>query len=83
MEETLTSFMIDSEIVAIDPVTGAFRTFQELSYRSRKDVELGNIKIRVGIFAFDLMLLNGKVRCLAANSACVRLINRFVHGRAF
>lgn len=57
----LESFMLDSEIVAIDPVTGDFRTFQELSYRSRKDVELGQIKVRVGVYAFDLMFLNGEV----------------------
>lgn len=61
-ENPLTSFIIDSEICAIDPVTGALRSFQELSYRSRKDVELGEVKIRVGVFAFDLMFLNGVVR---------------------
>ncbi|GAA6028008.1 hypothetical protein JCM8097_001827 [Rhodosporidiobolus ruineniae] len=54
----LRNFVLDAEVVAIDPVTGAFKTFQELSYRSKKDVELGDIKVRVGIFAFDLMLLN-------------------------
>jgi DNA ligase 1 len=58
--------------VAIDPATGALKTFQELSYRSRKDVEMGDIKVRVGIYAFDLMYLNGEVnrgsfeRCMNA-----------------
>ncbi|GAA5991741.1 hypothetical protein JCM11641_004849 [Rhodosporidiobolus odoratus] len=56
--EPLRNFVLDSEVVAIDPQTGAFKTFQELSYRSKKDVELGDIKVRVGIFAFDLMYLN-------------------------
>ncbi|KAK4051805.1 hypothetical protein OIV83_002510 [Microbotryomycetes sp. JL201] len=56
----VTDFIIDCEIVAIDPTTGAFKTFQELSYRSRKDVEMGDIKVRVGIFAFDVMFLNGQ-----------------------
>ncbi|KAM0788433.1 hypothetical protein ACM66B_001568 [Microbotryomycetes sp. NB124-2] len=56
----VTDFIIDCEIVAIDPNTGAFKTFQELSYRSRKDVEMGDIKVRVGIFAFDVMFLNGQ-----------------------
>lgn len=60
-DKPLTDFIIDCEIVAIDPATGALRTFQELSYRSRKDVEMGDIKVRVGIFAFDLMFLNGEV----------------------
>ncbi|GAA6059841.1 hypothetical protein JCM10212_003753 [Sporobolomyces blumeae] len=54
----LRNFVIDCEVVAIDPKTGDFKTFQELSYRSKKDVELGDIKVRVGIFCFDLMLLN-------------------------
>lgn len=60
-EQPLTDFIIDCEIVAIDPATGALKTFQELSYRSRKDVEMGDIKVRVGVYAFDLMLLNGDV----------------------
>ncbi|KAK4058439.1 hypothetical protein OIO90_000598 [Microbotryomycetes sp. JL221] len=59
-EQPLTDFIIDCEIVAVDPQTGAFKTFQELSYRSRKDVEMGDIKVRVGIYAFDLMFLNGE-----------------------
>ncbi|GAA5938583.1 uncharacterized protein JCM15063_005362 [Sporobolomyces koalae] len=54
----LRNFIIDCEVVAIDPITGDFKTFQELSYRSKKDVELGDIKVRVGIFCFDLMLIN-------------------------
>lgn len=29
--------------------------------RSKKDVELGDIKVRVGIFCFDLMFLNDEV----------------------
>ncbi|BGP38288.1 hypothetical protein JCM10450v2_002234 [Rhodotorula kratochvilovae] len=57
--EPLSSFVIDCEVVAIDPKSGAFKTFQELSYRSKKDVELGDIKVRVGIYCFDLMYLNG------------------------
>ncbi|GAA5838090.1 hypothetical protein JCM5353_004494 [Sporobolomyces roseus] len=54
----LKNFIIDCEVVAIDPNNGDFKTFQELSYRSKKDVELGDIKVRVGIYCFDLMLLN-------------------------
>ncbi|GAA5861202.1 hypothetical protein JCM8547_008517 [Rhodosporidiobolus lusitaniae] len=54
----LRNFILDCEVVAIDPVSGAFKTFQELSYRSKKDVELGDIKVRVGVYAFDLMFLN-------------------------
>ncbi|KAK4700268.1 hypothetical protein P7C70_g5985, partial [Phenoliferia sp. Uapishka_3] len=57
-ETPMTSFIVDAEICAID-LTGAVRPFQELSHRAKKDVELGAVKIRVGVFVFDLMLLNG------------------------
>lgn len=60
----MTSFIVDAEIAAIDPITSAVRTFQELSHRSKKAVELGAVKIRVGVFVFDLMYLNGEVRSI-------------------
>ena len=56
-----TSFIIDSEIVALDPETGALKTFQELSNRARKDVQLADVRVAVGVFAFDLMFLDGQV----------------------
>lgn len=59
----LHSFIIDSEIVAIDPADGTLKSFQELSNRARKDVQIHDVKVAVGIFAFDLMYLNGEV-CL-------------------
>ena len=52
------SFIMDAEVVAIDKTTGAYRTFQELTNRAKKDVRVEDIKVVVGIFAFDLMLLN-------------------------
>ncbi|KAL8276285.1 hypothetical protein RQP46_011313 [Phenoliferia psychrophenolica] len=58
-DRAMTSFIIDAEITAIDPLTGAIRTFQELSGRAKKDVALGAVKVRVGVFCFDLMYLNG------------------------
>ncbi|KZV88075.1 ATP-dependent DNA ligase [Exidia glandulosa HHB12029] len=57
----LTSFIIDSEIVAVDKNTNALRSFQELSNRARKDVQLKDVKVAVCVFAFDLMYLNGEV----------------------
>ena len=60
----LHSFIIDSEIVAIDPVDGTLKTFQELSNRARKDVQIHDVKVTVGIFAFDLMYINGEVGLL-------------------
>lgn len=58
----LQSFIIDSEIVAIDPNSGGLKSFQELSNRARKDVDTRFIKVPVCIFAFDLMYLDGEVR---------------------
>ena len=57
----ITSFIIDAEIVAVDKDTGAYRTFQDLSNRAKKDVQVEDIKVVVGVFAFDLMVLNDQV----------------------
>ncbi|PFH53792.1 hypothetical protein AMATHDRAFT_137085 [Amanita thiersii Skay4041] len=57
----LRSFIIDSEIVAVDPMTGDIKTFQELSNRARKDVQLDEVRVAVCVYAFDLMLFNGDV----------------------
>lgn len=59
---SLQSFIIDSEIVAIDPIDGSLKTFQELSNRARKDVHIQDVKVAVGIYAFDLMYLDEEVR---------------------
>ncbi|WVQ94526.1 hypothetical protein IAU59_001605 [Kwoniella sp. CBS 9459] len=56
--QSIESFIIDAEIVAVDKDTGAYRTFQDLSNRAKKDVRVEDIKVVVGVFAFDLMLLN-------------------------
>ena len=60
----LTSFIMDAEIVAIDPISGELKSFQELSNRARKDVNIKDIRVAVCIYAFDLMLLNEEVRTL-------------------
>ena len=59
--ESITSFTMDAEIVAVDKVTGAYRTFQDLSNRAKKDVRVEDIKVVVGVYAFDLMLINDQV----------------------
>ncbi|WVW80034.1 hypothetical protein I302_102007 [Kwoniella bestiolae CBS 10118] len=56
--QQIKSFIMDAEIVAVDKDTGAYRTFQDLSNRAKKDVRVEDIKVVVGVFAFDLMLLN-------------------------
>ena len=68
---TLHSFIMDSEIVAIDPVSGTIKSFQELSGRARKDVNLKDVRIAVCIFAFDLMYLNGEVKFQALTPWCL------------
>ena len=55
------SFILDAEIVAIDPADGGLRSFQELSNRARRDVKLDDVKVSVSVFAFDLMNLNSDV----------------------
>jgi DNA ligase-1 len=59
--ESITSFTMDAEIVAVDKDTGAYRTFQDLSNRAKKDVRVEDITVIVGVYAFDLMLLNDTV----------------------
>ncbi|QRW27554.1 ATP-dependent DNA ligase [Rhizoctonia solani] len=60
-EGKLDSFILDAEVVAVDPHTGTIRTFQELSNRPRKGVSLKDVKATVCVYAFDLMYLNGEV----------------------
>ncbi|KAJ7597022.1 ATP-dependent DNA ligase [Mycena floridula] len=54
------SFVLDTEAVAIDLATGKLMPFQELSKRKRKDVKVEDISVRVCLFAFDLLYLNGE-----------------------
>ncbi|KAK9483242.1 hypothetical protein V1527DRAFT_445857 [Lipomyces starkeyi] len=54
------SFILEGEIVAVNEVTGALNSFQSLSNRGRKDVQIASISVTVCLFAFDLMYLNGE-----------------------
>lgn len=58
--EGVTSFIMEGEVVAIDSQNGELKTFQTLSNRARKDVQIGTVTIDVCMFAFDLMYLNGQ-----------------------
>lgn len=58
---SMSSFILDSEIVAIDVDDGGLKSFQELSNRPRKSVQLQDIKVAVCVFGFDLMYLNGEI----------------------
>ncbi|THV04968.1 ATP-dependent DNA ligase [Dendrothele bispora CBS 962.96] len=60
IKDSTKSFVLDSEAVAIDRTTGKLMPFQELSRRKRKDVKVEDIQVRVCLFAFDLLYLNGE-----------------------
>jgi len=60
IKENTKSFVLDAEAVAIDRTTGKLMPFQELSKRKRKDVKVEDIQIRVCLFAFDILYLNGE-----------------------
>ncbi|KAF9222565.1 hypothetical protein BS17DRAFT_802807 [Gyrodon lividus] len=58
---SLRPFIIDSEIVAIDPSDSGLTTLQELSNRAKKNAEFRDVKVPVCVFAFDLMYLDGEI----------------------
>ncbi|KKA20271.1 DNA ligase (ATP) [Rasamsonia emersonii CBS 393.64] len=58
--ESVSSFILEGEVVAVDPDSGELKSFQILTNRAKKNVELGSIKVNVCLFAFDLMYLNGE-----------------------
>ncbi|AGO13488.1 AaceriACL155Wp [[Ashbya] aceris (nom. inval.)] len=67
--QTTRSLIIDCEAVAWDKEKQKILPFQVLSTRKRKGVELKDIKVRVCLFAFDLLYLNGEsmLKCSLAD----------------
>ncbi|XP_058725051.1 DNA ligase 1-like [Vicia villosa] len=63
-KRTVSSFVIDCELVAYDRAKQKFFPFQVLSTRSRKNVAASGINVDVCIFAFDLLYLNGQALLL-------------------
>ncbi len=54
-------FIVEGEIIAIDPDTGEFRPFQELMHRKRKhDIKEAMKEYPVNIFLFDTMYVDGQ-----------------------
>lgn len=54
------SFVMDCESVAWDVVEKRVLPFQQLMTRKRKDVKAEEITVKVCVFAFDLLYLNGE-----------------------
>ncbi|BFZ60443.1 ATP-dependent DNA ligase Cdc17 [Saitoella coloradoensis] len=60
VNDATTSFVLDCEAVAWDVQEKKILPFQVLSTRKRKDVQEADVKIKVCVFAFDLLYLNGE-----------------------
>ena len=57
----LNSFILDCEMVAYDKKNDKILPFQQLTTRSRKNVDLNTITIHVCMFCFDILLLNDEI----------------------
>lgn len=58
------SFVLDCETVAWDMVEKKVLPFQQLMTRKRKDVKVEDVKVKVCVFAFDMLFFNGEVRLI-------------------
>ncbi|KAM3422113.1 DNA ligase [Cercospora zeina] len=58
--ESVSSFILEGEVVAVDRETGDLKPFQILANRARKDVVIQSVTVDVCLFSFDLMYLNGE-----------------------
>ncbi|WFD43209.1 hypothetical protein MPSI1_001864 [Malassezia psittaci] len=57
LQERASCFILDAEVVATSD--SGLLPFQTLAGRARKDVALDTVQVRVCVFAFDLLYLNG------------------------
>lgn len=65
------SFVLDCETVAWDTREKKVLPFQQLQTRKRKDVKVEDVKVKVCVFAFDILFLNGEVcASVAISSIC-------------
>lgn len=60
------SFVLDCETVAWDLVEKKVLPFQQLMTRKRKDVKVEDVKVKVCVFAFDMLFYNGEASLLFA-----------------
>ncbi|KZM21698.1 ATP binding [Ascochyta rabiei] len=85
VHEGTKSFVLDCETVAWDMVEKKVLPFQQLMTRKRKDVKVEDVKVKVCVFAFDILYLNGEAlvtksfrkRREALNSAFVPVEGEF------
>ena len=63
------SFVLDCETCAWDVTEKKVLPFQQLMTRKRKDVKTEDIKVKVCVFAFDILFLNGEVISILASLA--------------
>ncbi|KAJ4825050.1 tRNA ligase [Turnera subulata] len=59
-KSSVSSFVLDAEVVAYDRDKKKILPFQVLSTRARKNVVENDVKIDVCVFAFDVLYLNGE-----------------------
>lgn len=60
VKEDTKSFVLDCETVAWDTVEKKVLPFQQLMTRKKKDVKVEDVKVKVCVYAFDLLYLNGE-----------------------
>ncbi|KAH6615362.1 DNA ligase 1 [Boeremia exigua] len=60
VKEGTKSFVLDCETVAWDVVEKKVLPFQQLMTRKRKDVKVEDVTVKVCVFAFDILYLNGE-----------------------
>lgn len=60
VKEDTKSFVLDCETVAWDMIEKKVLPFQQLMTRKKKDVKVEDVKVKVCVFAFDLLFLNGE-----------------------
>ncbi|KAK3943071.1 DNA ligase 1 [Diplogelasinospora grovesii] len=60
VKEDTKSFVLDCESVAWDVTEKKVLPFQQLMTRKKKDVKVEDVKVKVCVFAFDLLYLNGE-----------------------
>ena len=70
------SFVLDCETVAWDLVEKKVLPFQQLMTRKRKDVKAEDVKVKVCVFAFDMLFYNGEVSHRFSSVYAISLLSK-------